>query len=150
MVYTLIKYFKPAAINIVNRTEQKAESLRKYFSEKMKYDNIKCSGLVPAELVEVLQNSKLIVNTTPVGMYPEPDDAVIPDDNYFNKDQIVFDLVYNPSKTRLLGLASRKGAQIINGTEMLVNQASKSFELWTGETMPVPDLIRSLEMMIGK
>lgn len=148
VVYTLIKYFKPAGINIVNRTEQKAEAIKKYFSEKMKFDAIKCYGLFPQNLFEVFQKSKLIVNATPVGMYPETDDAVISPEKSFNKDQIVFDLVYNPSKTRLLSIASRQGAQVINGIEMLVNQASKSFELWTGETMPAAEIIRSVEMMI--
>ena len=147
VVYTLIKYFKPVAINIVNRTEQKAETLRKYFSEKMKFDAIKCFELLSPGLKEIFRNSGLIVNATPVGMYPEVDDAVVTEEN-FNKDQIVFDLVYNPSRTKLLNTAAKQGAHIINGTEMLINQASKSFELWTGEIMPVPDLIRSLEMMI--
>jgi shikimate dehydrogenase len=81
-------------------------------------------------------------------MFPETDDSVIPDEKSFNKDQIVFDIVYNPSKTRLLNIAARQGARTINGTEMLVNQASKSFELWTGETMPVPEIIKSVELMI--
>jgi shikimate dehydrogenase len=148
VVYTLIKYFKPAGINLVNRTEQRAEAIKKYFSEKMKFDSIKCFELFPQNLIDVFQKSKLIVNATPVGMYPETDDTVISLEKSFNKNQIVFDLVYNPSKTRLLSLASKQGAQIINGTELLVNQASKSFELWTGETMPVPEIIRSVELMI--
>ncbi len=148
VIYTLIKYFKPAQINIINRTDQKAEALKKYFSDKMKFEAIKCYELFPSNLVEVFQRSGLIVNATPIGMYPETDDAVISLENAFNKEQIVFDLVYNPSRTRLLSIASKQGAKVINGTEMLVNQASKAFELWTGEIMPVPDIIRSLEMMI--
>ena len=150
VVYTLIKYFKPSGINIVNRTGQKAESLKKYFSERMKFESIKCFELFPDNLGEIIRNSKMIINATPVGMYPETDEAVISQPEYFSKDQIVFDLVYNPAKTRLLAIASKQGAQVINGTEMLVNQASRAFQLWTGETMPVPDLIRSLEMMIGE
>ncbi len=150
VVYTLIKYFKPSGINIVNRTGQKAESLKKYFSERMKFESIKCFELFPDNLGEIFRNSKMIINATPVGMYPETDEAVISQPEYFSKDQIVFDLVYNPAKTKLLSIASKQGAQVINGTEMLVNQASRAFQLWTGETMPVPDLIRSLEMMIGE
>ena len=148
VIYTLIKYFKPAQINIINRTEQKAEALKKYFSDKMKFEAIKCYELLSSDLVDVFQRSELIVNATPIGMYPETDDAVISLEKAFNKEQIVFDLVYNPSKTRLLSIASKQGAKVINGTEMLVNQASKAFELWTGEIMPVPDIIRLLEMMI--
>ncbi len=148
VIYTLIKYYKPSGINIVNRTEQKAETLRKYFYEKMNFDAIRCFELFPDNLGEVFPNSKLIINATPVGMYPETDEAAVSQPDYFNKDQIVFDLVYNPARTRLLTIASEQGAKVINGIEMLVNQASKAFQLWTGETMPVPDLTRSLEMMI--
>lgn len=149
-VYTLIKYFKPGSINFINRTLQKAEALKKYFSEKMKFDSINCYELLPTDLIDVFQRSGLIINSTPVGMYPETDDSVIPFEKSFNNTQIVFDMVYNPYKTRLLEIAGKQGARVINGTKMLVYQASKSFELWTGEKMPVPDLIRSLEMMLSK
>ncbi len=148
VIYTLIKYFKPSCINIVNRTEQRSEAVRKYFSEKMKFDSIRSFDLFPENLGEIFRNSKLIVNATPVGMFPETDEAVVSQPEYFNKDQVVFDLVYNPFRTRLLAIASGQGSHIINGVEMLVNQASKSFQLWTSETMPVPELTRSLEVMI--
>jgi shikimate dehydrogenase len=148
VIYTLIRYFRPAKINLINRTEQKAEGIKTYFSEKMKFDDFECYELLPANLVDILQNSKLIVNATSVGMYPETDDIIIPLEKSFNKDQIVFDLVYNPVKTKLLNIASKHGAQIISGIPMLVYQASKSFELWTGETMPVESIKRSLELFI--
>lgn len=148
VIYTLIKYFKPSCISILNRTEQRAEGIKKYFSEKMKFDSIKCFDLLPGKPAEIFGNSKLIVNATPVGMFPETDEAVISQPEYFNKDQVVFDLVYNPFKTRLLSIASAHGAHVINGIDMLVNQASKAFQLWTGETMPVPEISRSLEVMI--
>jgi shikimate dehydrogenase len=149
VIYTLIRYFKPAKINLINRTEQKAESLKTFFSEKMKFDNFKCYELFPPNLIDIFQSSKLIVNATSVGMYPETDDSVILLEKSFNKDQIVFDLVYNPIKTKLLNIASKQGAQVINGIPMLIHQASKSFELWTGENMPVENITRSLEMIIG-
>ena len=108
VVYTLIKYFKPSCINIVNRTEQRSEAIRKYFSEKMKFDSIQCFELFPDNLQEIFRDSKLIVNATPVGMFPEVDESVVSQPEYFNKDQVVFDLVYNPSNTKLLSLASNR------------------------------------------
>ncbi len=149
VIYTLIKYFKPESINIVNRTLQKTDSLMRYFFEKMKYDKINCYELFPENLNEVFQNSALIVNATPVGMYPESDDSVIQPENLFSKGQIVFDLVYNPFKTKFLKTAAKKGARVVKGTKMLVNQASKSFHLWTGEKMPEADILRSVEMLLN-
>jgi len=149
VIYTLIRYFKPAVIHIVNRTEQRAEALKKYFSDKMKYDGIKTKELFPPDLVGIFSNSKLIINATPVGMFPDQDDIVTSLENSFIKDQIVFDLVYNPPQTKLLKLAASRGAIPISGLKMLVHQAAKSFELWTNEEMPFDQIYKSLQLFIG-
>jgi shikimate dehydrogenase len=149
VLYTLIRYFKPSVIHIVNRTEQRAEALKKYFSDKMKYDGIKTKELFPPDLVKIFSNSKLIINATPVGMYPDQDDIVTSLENSFVKDQIVFDLVYNPPQTKLLKLAASRGAIPISGLKMLVHQAAKSFELWTNEEMPFDQIYKSLQLFIG-
>jgi shikimate dehydrogenase len=149
VIYTLIRYFKPAAIHIINRTEQRAEALKKYFSDKMKYDGIKTKELFPPDLVGIFSNSKLIINATPVGMSPGQDDIVTSLENSFVKDQIVFDLVYNPPQTKLLKLAASRGAIPISGLKMLVYQAAKSFELWTNEEMPFDQIYKSLQLFIG-
>jgi shikimate dehydrogenase len=149
VIYTLIRYFKPAVIHIVNRTEQRAEALKKYFSDKMKYDGIKTKELFPPDLVGIFSNSKLIINATPIGMYPGQDDIVTSLENSFVKDQIVFDLVYNPPQTKLLKLAASRGAIPLSGLKMLVHQAAKSFELWTNEEMPFDQIYKSLQLFIG-
>ena len=61
---------------------------------------------------------------------------------------MIFDLIYNPPETKLLKMAKKQGAEVISGIKMLVHQAAKSFELWTGEEMPVEKLSRSLELMV--
>jgi shikimate dehydrogenase len=149
VIYTLIRYFKPSVINVINRTEQRAEALKKYFSDKMKYDGIKTKELFPPDLIGIFSNSKLIINATPVGMYPGQDDIVTSLEKSFIKDQIVFDLVYNPPQTKLLNLAASRGAIPISGLKMLVHQAAKSFELWTNEEMPFDQIYKSLQLFIG-
>jgi shikimate dehydrogenase len=149
-IFTLIRYFKPSEINIINRTLQRAETLQVYFYDKMRYENLKSAELFPPDLVETLNTSKLIINTSPVGMYPVTDDLPINLEESFNKDQIVFDMIYNPTETKLLSLARMQGAKVFGGLKMLVHQAAKSFELWTGEEMPIEKLSQSLELMIKK
>jgi shikimate dehydrogenase len=149
VIYTLVRQFKPGTIHIINRTEQRADSLKRYFMEKIKFNNFKTHELFPPELVKIFNGSKLIVNATPVGMYPDVDDSVTSLQNSFNKDQIVFDLVYNPQQTRLLKMAGISGAVTIDGLKMLVHQAAKSFELWTGEELPVEQLHKSLQLVIS-
>lgn len=148
VIYTLIRNFKPEKIQIINRTEQKGESLREYFSTRMHFTDIKSYELIPPDLVDILRDSKLIINTTSVGMYPNVDDSVTSIPQSFVKDQIVFDLIYNPLKTRLLQLAESQGATVIDGLRMLVHQGAKSFELWTGEEMPVEKINKALKLYI--
>ena len=145
VIYALIRNFKVGHINIINRTEQTAESLKEYFSVKMIFNNFKAFPLFPPDLVETFRDSKLIINTTSMGMYPETDDSATTIKESFMKGQIVFDIVYNPVKTKLLKLAESQGSTIITGLKMLVEQGAKSYELWCGEKMPVEKVYRALE-----
>jgi len=145
VIYSLIRTFKVGQINIINRTEQTAESLKEYFSVKMIHNDFKAHSLFPPDLVETFRNSKLIVNTTPMGMFPEVDDSATTIKESFMKGQIVFDVVYNPVKTKLLKLAENQGATIVTGLKMFVEQGAKSFELWTGEKMDKEKVYRAIE-----
>jgi shikimate dehydrogenase len=148
VIYSLLRYFKPRRIVIINRTEERAESLKNYFKDKMKYDSFKTMELFPPDMIPVFKESKLIINATPIGMFPDSDDSITSLEDSFFKDQVVFDLVYNPPQTRLLQIASKKGAVTVSGLKMLVYQAAKSFELWTGEQMPVEEIHKSLQLHI--
>jgi shikimate dehydrogenase len=143
-LYALIRYFKPSKINIINRSEQRAESLKIYFAEKMKYEDIEAYELFPPDVLPVLNNSKLIINATPIGMSPDADDSPINNSKIFVPNQIAFDIVYNPVNTRFLQMAQSEGAIPLDGIKMLVHQAAKSFELWTGAQMPVDGVYDAL------
>lgn len=145
VIYALIRHFKVKRINIINRTLQIAESLKDYFQTKMLFENIKTYELVPPDLTRVFRKSKLIVNTTSMGMYPEVDDSATTISKSFKEGQIVFDVIYNPFKTRFLEIAEEQGATVINGLTMFLEQGAKSFELWTGETMPREDIYEILK-----
>jgi len=82
----------------------------------------------------------LLINCTPIGMYPRVDDTPIAADALTGLH--VYDLVYNPSTTRLLRDAAAMGCQTIGGLEMLVAQAREQFQWWTGST-PQTDVMRN-------
>ncbi|MBN1300823.1 MAG: shikimate dehydrogenase [Melioribacteraceae bacterium] len=145
VIYALIRYFKVNRINIVNRTVQKAESLKDYFTAKMLYEKIKIYELVPPDLVSLFNKSKLIINTSNIGMFPDIDDSATTIEKSFTDNQIVFDIVYNPVKTKFLRIAERQGAKTINGLKMFVEQGARSYELWTGEKMMVEKIYKTLE-----
>jgi 3-dehydroquinate dehydratase/shikimate dehydrogenase len=75
----------------------------------------------------------LLVNTTPVGTSPNVEASPLPADYAFDAGTIVYDLVYNPPRTRLLADADRAGCRTIGGLDMLVAQAQGQFEWWTGQ-----------------
>lgn len=93
-------------------------------SGELNYDNIsKCS------------HAQIIINTTPVGMYPNTDDCLINISDFPNCEAVV-DVIYNPLRTRLLLSAEDKGITYANGLPMLVYQAKKAAELFIGEEIP--------------
>lgn len=81
--------------------------------------------------LSVLSKSTLIINTTPLGTYP--DTSTFPDIPYdlLTQEHLLYDLVYNPAETEFLSLGRQKGAKVKNGLEMLQLQADKSWEIWT-------------------
>jgi shikimate dehydrogenase len=116
----------------------------------MKFDGIVTKELQQPDLITILNNCSLIVNSTPVGMYPTIDDSILSTAEVFVKDQVIFDLVYNPVKTKFLQLADSKNAITINGLNMLIQQAAKSFKLWTGNEFPTEKVYKSLLLYVTK
>jgi shikimate dehydrogenase len=135
---------------LINRTAEHAESLKQRFKSKMRFDSISAKVLSHSGSVDLLNNSALIVNATPVGMSPNNDDSIINLSKAFVKDQIVFDLVYNPISTKFMQLAEEKGAKVIGGLTMLVEQAGKSFSLWTNKEFPTDKVQKSLLLYLSK
>ncbi len=80
-------------------------------------------------------DSDIIINTSPVGMYPNTGISPI-DINNFKKCIAAVDLIYNPSKTQFLLDASKMGIKSVNGLLMLVAQAKRACEIFTDQTMP--------------
>ena len=150
VIYTLLRHFKPEELNIINRTQQRADTLVNDFSLKMRYDSFHTFELFPPDNVETLSNSCLIVNATTMGMFPDVEDTITDLENSFNEDQIVFDLIYNPTKTNFLKMAEMQGAKVVGGLKMLISQAAKSFELWTGIEMPMDKITKKLEDYISR
>jgi shikimate dehydrogenase len=73
---------------------------------------------------------QVIINATPVGIYPFCNDVPPIDTSKINDSHIVIDLIYNPSQTKLLQIAQSQGAKTINGLPMLICQAEESWKIW--------------------
>src|SRR6267143_6178685 len=83
----------------------------------------------------------VIINATPVGMGNARETPL--QDKEINA-RYVFDMVYDPPETKLLKLARERGAQVIPGIEMFVQQAARQFEIWTGKPAPGDEMLRTV------
>lgn len=79
---------------------------------------------------DVFNEYQIIINTTPVGTYPNIEECPPLDYSLFTDNHIAYDLVYNPEETKFLQAAKANGATIKNGYDMLVFQAEKAWEIW--------------------
>lgn len=90
------------------------------------------------KLEDVTEAFDCVINSTPVGMYPEIEVSPISQE-ILEGAELVYDLIYNPYQTKLLHMAEQQGCKAINGLPMLVYQALKSLEIWTGEKLSVEE-----------
>lgn len=95
-------------------------------SRKRGEDRITYEDLDPG----LVKDHPLIVNTTPLGMYPDTDSCPPIPYEAVTPEHLLFDLVYNPEKTKFLLLGEKQGGSIVNGYDMLVCQAEASWEIW--------------------
>ena len=79
----------------------------------------------------------ILVNATPLGTKGEGENATIATADELRGIKLVYDLVYNPAKTRLLREAEAAGAKTLGGIEMLVAQGAEQFRIWTGGEAPL-------------
>jgi len=105
------------------------DDLKKYFDQ---VDCILLNEITP----DFTARMDIIINTTPIGMDPDPDTTPI-DENLIHKSNTIMDIVYSPPVTRLLDAGIRKGCNTIRGVDMLFYQGVKQFEIWTGKLAPV-------------
>lgn len=78
----------------------------------------------------VFNDYQIVINTSPLGTYPDIEAAPPLDYKLFTNKHIAFDLVYNPAETTFLKHAKQQGAQTENGYAMLVHQAEKAWQIW--------------------
>jgi len=127
-----------AKVTIVNRSLERGEALAKV---------LKCSFFPLDQLAE--HQAQILVQTTPVGMYPNVDQSPVPE-RAFKKGMVVMDIIYNPLETKLLQTAKATGCTIIDGAGMFVYQGAEQFRLWTGLKPPIKIMTRVVKDALAK
>ena len=121
---------------IANRTRERAVELVEGLREVYKAGRFRVADLNENVIGDEIRATDLMVNTTSVGMHPDTDSIPVPPE-YLHPHLLVYDLIYNPARTRLIEEAERRGARALGGLKMLVYQGALSLEMWTGLQPPI-------------
>ncbi len=136
--YALLRDYSPNPLTLVARRIRQAEKLANDFSSWG--DHLEICDFNSAS--KYLRKSKLIINCTPIGMYPNGAETPWEQKEDFSSGQIVYDLVYRPHRTRLLQEAADRGSMTIGGLTMFIEQAAAAYRQWTSREMPI-DVVRN-------
>jgi shikimate dehydrogenase len=144
---------KADRITVFNRTAERAAFLVDDLAEAFPTSHLIFEPLNSASLAALQGKVDLVVNTTSVGMRPNPNSCPWPGGVSIPSDTIFYDLVYNPLDTLFLQRARAAGIRTIDGLGMLVYQGAFAFEKWTGRQAPVEVMrqvcMQELEIHLG-
>ena len=129
-------------ITVINRSARRGEELAKLVNDRTPAH---CRFISWDGPISIPEGTGLLVNATSIGLYP--DCSAKPDIDYdsLRAGMAVCDVVFNPPDTPFLQAAKSRGAQVIDGLGMLVNQAALNFTLWTGKQAPEELMARTLK-----
>jgi len=128
-------------IRVVGRNKEKLDHFKQSWADSPLHGVVTVHSV--DELPGLVSATELLVNTTPVGMYPHEEKTPM-EVGVIEKIQqgaIAYDLIYNPRPTQWLKQAEKQGAIVIDGLEMLVQQGAAALELWLQQQVPV-DIMR--------
>ncbi|WP_321212138.1 shikimate dehydrogenase [Methanothermobacter sp. DP] len=130
-----------ASVTILNRTPERARALAEDIKVALDI-RVKHGGyeLIPA----CLEGADILIDTTPIGMYPHMDDEPLVKAELMHEGLVVYDLVYNPPETCLLREARAAGAVPVSGLRMLLYQGAEAFRIWTGREPPLDVMEKAL------
>ncbi len=124
-----------ARLTIANRTVSRAKALASTIGQKLGME-VEVASLNRAELTGALKNADVLINATSVGMSPKAGQTLV-SASMMHRGLAVYDIVYEPLRTKLLREARRAGGRTIDGLGMLVHQGALAFEIWTGKRAPI-------------
>ncbi|GBF80029.1 shikimate dehydrogenase [Aphanothece sacrum] len=136
-------------IRVVGRNQEKLEQ----FKQSWLNTNLKASINVHSwdELSGLVSQTELLVNTTPMGMYPNTNYSAIDSSliKQLSENTIVYDLIYTPNPTQFLKEAQQQGNLIIDGLDMLVYQGAAALKIWLEQPVPIDIMKQSLRNYLG-
>lgn len=124
-------------IIILNRDLAAAEEICSTINSNISTCKTYASEYDDEKLRKQLKEADLFINCTPLGMHPHEDKSIINDSSMLHQGLVVSDIVYSPSKTKLMEIAEEAGCKTFNGLGMMIGQGALAFKIWTGVDMPI-------------
>ena len=136
IAFTLIMKEKLASLVIGGVIQKEVDKLVQDISSTKKISQAKGFIVNDESLEKWVQDVDILIQCTPVGMHPKTDNTPVPK-RLLRSSLTIFDIIYNPLKTRLIRDAEEIGCVVVSGIDMFVYQAALQFELWTGKPAPI-------------
>jgi 3-dehydroquinate dehydratase/shikimate dehydrogenase len=121
-----------AGVTVANRNKQRGRALAEQLN--CQFINWENRGSVYADV---------LINCTPVGMYPEMDETPYPE-HWLREGMVVFDTIYNPENTLLIKHARARGCAVVSGLDMFIRQAGAQFECFVQKPPPIDVMYATL------
>ncbi len=135
-ILAVLRQSQVASITLFNRPPEKAAALLR--------DGESLAAWTPEAFLEHLKSDTVVVQTTSVGMWPHVQETPLPWPDTLPEGVVACDLIYNPRPTLWLEQARQLGAKTLDGCGMLVHQAARAIEWWSGVRPPTAPMRQAL------
>lgn len=138
-------------LSILNRNYKKAANLSKDLNNNLDNfeSNLEINSYELSDLDKELSSADILIDTTPLGMFPNIDDKPIASSEMMHENLVVNDIVYTPKDTSLIKEAKKAGCKTVYGYKMLLYQGIRSFEIWLNQEAPVEVMEKALLNTLG-
>ena len=138
-------------LSILNRNYKKAANLSKDLNNNLDNfeSNLEINSYELSDLDKELSSADILIDTTPLGMFPNIDDKPIASSEMMHENLVVNDIVYTPKDTSLIKEAKKAGCTTVYGYKMLLYQGIRSFEIWLNQEAPVDVMEKALLNTLG-
>lgn len=135
-------------VYMLNRSVEKARAVAREVNEKTGKECIEPMAL--SDYKKLPDKTFLAIQATSVGLYPDVDQVVIEDEDFYRRIHTGYDLIYKPSTTRFMQLVRQQGVEAYHGLKMLLYQGVIAYELWNKVSVPEEMAMQVYEVMKEK
>lgn len=132
-------------VYLLNRTIEKAKDVAEEVNKKVGTQCVEAWRM--DDYTKLPDQKYLVMQATSVGLFPNVDDVVLADEEFYKKVKVGYDLIYTPWETKFMKLVKAQGGQAYNGLKMLLFQAVDAFELWNECKVPDESAYKAYELL---